>query len=221
MPIVFSAIVPHPPIILPSVGSEKDRSKVEQTINQLKEVSLRMKKLNPEAIIISSPHPDWGVKVPLYFLVSADQEIEEHRTADNSALNIGNSKVLPVLTTSDSPEQHFDWGKKVYSEIKNSNLKIALIASGDLSHSLKPDGPYGFHPDGPSFDDDLIESLKRKDIDNILNLEKKYPMAQECGLRSFCYILGILEESRIGYSPEVLSYDNFFGVGYLVLDFKI
>ena len=89
-----------------------------------------------------------------------------------------------------------------------------------MSHCLKDDGPYGFHPDGPKFDKDLIESLKKKDIEKILKLGELYPGAGECGLRSFCFLLGILEESGINYQPEILSYEGPFGVGYLVVDFK-
>ena len=67
----------------------------------------------------------------------------------------------------------------------------------------------------------MIESLKKKDIDAILKLDEMYPEAGECGLRSFCFLLGILEESRINYKPEILSYEGPFGVGYLVANFKV
>jgi len=32
--------------------------------------------------------------------------------------------------------------------------------------------------------------------------------------------LGILEESKINWQPEILSYEAPFGVGYLVVNFK-
>jgi len=90
-----------------------------------------------------------------------------------------------------------------------------------MSHCLKEDGPYGLHPDGPEFDKALTEYLKRKDIKNILKLDEMFPEASECGLRSFCFLLGILEESGINWQPEILSYENPFGVGYLVVNFKL
>jgi len=90
-----------------------------------------------------------------------------------------------------------------------------------MSHVLKEEGPYGFQPDGPKYDKELIESLKKKDIKNILDLDDKYPEAAECGLRSFCFLLGMLEESRINWQPEILSYEGPFGVGYLVANFKL
>jgi len=129
--------------------------------------------------------------------------------------------VCPILTTLDSPKQHFDWGKEFYSKIKNLKLKIALIASGDMSHCLKEDGPYGFHPDGPKFDKALIEFLKKKDIKNFLKLDEMFPEAAECGLRSFSFLLGILEKAKIDWHSEILSYEGPFGVGYLVMNFKL
>jgi len=205
MPIVFAAISPHPPIILPSVGSKEDRKQAEGTIESLDKLGRKLKELNPDTIIISSPHSDWGFNVPLYFLAQDFKgEIKTH------------------LMGNQLSEFYFEEGKRIYkSDIKNSKSKFALIASGDLSHCLKEDGPYGFHPEGPNFDKDLIESLRKKDIDKILKLDDTYPMAGECGLGSFSFLLGILEESGINYRPEILSYEAPFGVGYLVANFEL
>jgi len=55
----------------------------------------------------------------------------------------------------------------------------------------------------------------------ILKLDDLYPEAGECGLRSFCFLLGILEAGGIDWQPEILSYEGPFGVGYLVANFKL
>ena len=207
--IIFASISPHPPIILPSVGSKENRKQVEKTIGSLEKLGKKLKKLNPDTIIISSPHPDWGFNVSLHFLAKDFK-----------------GKTETYLMGSESPQFYFEQGKRIYkSDIKNSKLKFALIASGDLSHCLKEDGPYGFHPEGPNFDKDLIESLRKKDIDKILKLDDSYPMAGECGLRSFSFLLGILEAHSTSsgqvWEPEILSYEGPFGVGYLVANFKL
>jgi len=227
MPIVFAAIAPHPPIILPDIGSPEDRLQVKNTIESLEDLGKKLKAVKPDSIIISSPHPEWGIKVPLHFLnfknAKLQFKIQNYLKVDNIAINrIENQTIYPILTVFDSPKQHYEWGKKFYqSKVKNSGLKIALIASGDLSHCLREDGPYGFHPHGPEFDKELIESLEKKDITNILKLNDKYLEAGECGLRSFCFILGMLEEAEINYQPEILSYQAPFGVGYLTANFKL
>jgi aromatic ring-opening dioxygenase LigB subunit len=230
--IKFACFSPHPPIILPNVGSLKDRERVKKTIENLEFLGRKLEQAKPDKILISSPHPDWGFEVPLYFLSSklkaqsAKQKlkIQNYQKPNNVIIenNTSNSIIVyPVLTSYDSPRQHYKWGKNLYLKIKNLKFKVALIASGDMSHCLKEDGPYGLHSDGLKFDQDFIQALKEKNIEKILKLDTLYPKAGECGLRSFCFLLGILEEAGIDWQPEILSYEAPFGVGYLVADFLI
>jgi aromatic ring-opening dioxygenase LigB subunit len=200
--ISFACISPHPPIILPEVGSEKDRGQVAATIKGLELLSKKMALVSPDTIVISSPHEDWGFNVPLRFLAKGL-----------------NAKVETFLAREDSPEDHFSAGKDFYfAELKGKNEKIALVASGDLSHRLKIDGPYGLHSDGTKFDEALINALIKKDIAAIFSLDDQYPEAGECGLRSFCFALGILQAARVKWQPKIISYEAPFGVGYLVAD---
>jgi len=204
--IVFAAISPHPPIILPSVGSEEDRFKVKKTIKALESLGEALKKENPDEIIISSPHPDWGFNVPLFFLANGFK-----------------GEIKNYLIGSEDPDYYFLKGKKIGKELSSLKIKnkVALIASGDMSHRLKEDGPYGFDLDGPKFDVKLIESLKKKDLETILKLDEAYPEAAECGLRSFVFLLGILKGSKTNYKADILSYEGPFGVGYLVANFNL
>jgi len=205
MPIAFAAISPHPPIILPSVGSEEDRKQVKNTIKALEEAGKELKKSDPGIIIISSPHPDWGFRVPLFYLAKDFK-----------------GKVETFLTGNETPESYFEQGRKIYTkyDMQNTEHRFGLIASGDLSHCLKAEGPYGFNPQGPKFDKELVEALKKKDVKKILKLDDMYPEAGECGLRSICFVLGILQEAEIDWQAEVLSYEGPFGVGYLVANLK-
>ena len=216
--LVFTVISPHPPIILPSVnemesrwkkrfisspGSEEDRKKVKKTIESLEALGKKFVKANTQEIIISSPHPDWGFNVPLFFIAKDFK-----------------GKIKTCLMGIEEPEFYLEEGKRIYSQL-DKNKRYALISSADLSHCLKEDGPYGFQPDGPKFDKELIESLKKKDIENILKLDQKYPQAAQCGLGSISFMLGILEAAGINWKAEILSYEGPFGVGYLVANFKV
>jgi len=200
---VFAAISPHPPIILPSVGSDRDRAKVQKTIKALENLGEKLKESAPDSLIISSPHPDWGFNVPLYFLAKDFK-----------------GEINTYLMGLKEPKFYFEEGRKLYSTLEKEK-RYAFIGSGDLSHCLKKEGPYGFNPDGPKFDESFIEFLKRKDLKNIFKLDELYPEAGECGLRSFCFLLGILEASALDWQPEILSYEGPFGVGYLVANFKL
>lgn len=198
--IVLACFAPHPPLLLPNVGSEGDRAKVKTTIESLKRLGAKLKKTNPDQIIISSPHPDWGFNVPLHFLAKDFK-----------------GEIKTYLTGPKPPSFYFKEGEKVYRELEE-NKRCALIASGDLSHRLKEEGPYRFHPDGPKFDQKLIKLLKKGDIKNFLKLDEMFPEAGECGLRSFSFLLGILEASTVAWKPKILSYEGPFGVGYLVAE---
>jgi aromatic ring-opening dioxygenase LigB subunit len=205
MPIAAAIISPHAPLFLPQIGSKEDRILAQKTIASLELLGKFLEVQKPDKIIISSPHQDWGFKVPLHFLAQNFKgEMTTYRTGPQS------------------PAFYFEEGKKTYaSKIENSEAKIALIASGDMSHVLKEDGPYGFDPQGPRFDKEFISALRSKNIEKILELEDDYPKSAECGLRSFCFVLGILEKAKIDWKPEVLSYEGPFGVGYLVANLKI
>ena len=202
----FACFAPHPPLLLPNVGSDGDRKEVKKTIESLEVLGEKLKKINPDRVIISSPHPDWGFNVPLYFLTKGLQ-----------------AKIEKILIGPESPQFYFEEGKKSYQEIYRgqTSVKLAFIASGDMSHRLKKEGPYGFHPDGPKYDQALVNALEKKDIEKILKLDELYPEAGECGLRSFSFLLGILDASDINWQAEILSYEGPFGVGYLVADFKL
>jgi aromatic ring-opening dioxygenase LigB subunit len=206
MPIVFAVISPHPPIILPSVGSQKDREQAKNTIGALEEAGEELRKSSPETIVVSSPHPDWGFRVPLFFLAKDFK-----------------GKIETFLTGDETAEYYFKQGEKAYAEydMQDTERRFGLIASGDLSHCLKADGPYGFNADGPKFDKELVGALKKKDVKKILRLDDLYPEAGECGLRSICFVLGILEASGIDWQAEILSYEGPWGVGYLVAGFKL
>jgi aromatic ring-opening dioxygenase LigB subunit len=203
--LVFAAITPHPPIILPEIGG-LELAKVKKTVNAMKKLAKIFKESKPEKVVIISPHPppQHGAQVPLYYLMK----------------NLPDLPIEELSITFDSYKDHYQWGKKEGKKYQHGPKRIAFVASGDLSHCLKADGPYGFNPAGPLFDRKLIELIKKKNIEGILNLDRDLiENAGECGLRSICFLFGVLEGQT--YEPEILSYEGPFSVGYLVANFKI
>ena len=93
-----------------------------------------------------------------------------------------------------------------------------LIASGDLSHRLTPDAPYGFRPEGPVFDRLVIDALRGRHWDQIEGLDPDLvEQAGECGLRPLAILLGAGRAADL--NSRVLSYEGPFGVGYPVVAF--
>jgi Uncharacterized conserved protein len=137
---------------------------------------------------------DHGAFVPLYFLQKAGW----------------NGKIVLLGMPIERPE---DYGAKMGQILDHSSGRYALIASGDLSHRLKEDGPYGFDSAGPEFDQFVLKTLQR-DTKKITSLPASLiERAGECGYRSLRLALAAKEGA-----PEVLSYEGPFGVGYLVAD---
>ena len=55
MNILGSFMVPHPPLIIPEVGRGREEQ-IRKTIDSYNEIANQIEKLDPETIIISSPH---------------------------------------------------------------------------------------------------------------------------------------------------------------------
>lgn len=95
-----------------------------------------------------------------------------------------------------------------------------IIASGDLSHKLSKDGPYGLDPSGEKFDKEFLRNLEHGDVKGVFRIDKEIVHnAGECGRRSTAILLGSLEGKK--FNGELLSYEGTFGVGYGVMKFNI
>ena len=55
MSILASFMVPHPPLIVPSVGRGSEKQ-IQETINSYDKIAKEIAELKPDTIIISSPH---------------------------------------------------------------------------------------------------------------------------------------------------------------------
>jgi AmmeMemoRadiSam system protein B len=154
--------------------------------------------------VISNPNLDHGIGVPLYYLARHLPEVS----------------LAPIYFSGLDNLSHFEFGKGLKETVFNSNKRIAIIASGDLSHCLSKNAPAPFNPAGKKFDEKLTQLLEQSDSQSIINLDPQLiHNAAECGLRSILILLGIL--NGINYSTEILSYEAPFGVGYLVANFKL
>lgn len=52
----IASFLPHPPIIIPSIGNPLDLKKVKKTIHSLQETARIYKSIAPETVIVVSPH---------------------------------------------------------------------------------------------------------------------------------------------------------------------
>ena len=116
--------------------------------------------------------------------------------------------------------EHYRMGRLVQRVAAKLGRRVVYVASGDLSHKLTADGPYGFAPEGPVFDERITDDFARGDLLDVLCMDTSLAeRAAECGLRSFQMMAGALDRTAV--SAELLSYEGPFGVGYGVAAFEL
>lgn len=127
---------------------------------------------------------------------------------------------LVVIPLSYLPlEELYQFGKVVQRAAVALNRRVAVIASGDLSHCLKPGAPAPYDPRGKEFDLKLVELIDKGAVSAFFELDPVLlEKAAECGFRSLIMLLGTLD--GIKFMSQVHSYQGPFGVGYAVASFQ-
>ena len=257
-------MVPHPPLIIPDVGGGGEK-KIQRTIDAYKKVAEAIASLQPETIVLLSPHQimysdyfhispgkgaggdfgqfragrtamevsydtefvralcetaeeaglsagtlgerekklDHGTMVPLYFV---NQHWTEYRL-----VRIGLSG-LPLTA-------HYRLGQCIRAAAQTLGRNTVVIASGDLSHKLKEDGPYGYQEEGPVYDARIMDVMGRGAFGELLEFSEDFcERAAECGHRSFTIMAGAFD--RTGVETKLLSYEGPFGVGYGICSYR-
>ena len=150
------------------------------------------------------PALDHGTMIPLYFYRKYD--------------SLDKVKVVRIGLSGLGPDVHYLFGRCIREAVEKLGRRAVFIASGDLSHKLKEDGPYGYVPEGPVFDRQCTEALGQGDFFRLLTLDHSLcTRAAECGLRSFWIMAGAWDGMDV--KARLLSYEGPFGVGYGVAAF--
>lgn len=140
---------------------------------------------------------DHGALVPLWYLADA-----------------GWSGPTVVLSLNDPQEGGLEeMGRAITAAAATLGRKIALIASGDMSHRLQPAAPAGYHPRAGQFDRLFMETIRRGAYRELPRLDAELQeLAEEDVVDSTVMVAAAVGWSDLGH--EVLSYEGPFGVGY-------
>ena len=142
---------------------------------------------------------DHGTAVPLYFL-------QRHGW---------HGRVVALGYSFLSNEDHLCFGNCIRAAIDKAGRRVAFIASGDLSHRLKPDAPAGYNPQAHLFDAEVVDAIRSNSTGRIVNIDPELRRtAGECGYRSMLVAIGVAQE--LESRCDVISYEAPFGVGYMV-----
>lgn len=145
---------------------------------------------------------DHGAVVPLYYVN------REYKATVRAPYRI--VRISPSLL---SDNVLYDMGYLIERAIAHVGRRAVIIASGDLSHKLKEDGPYGFIKEGPMFDEAVTDVMKSGKLEDFAKIDKRVnDLSANCGYHGFVMLAGALQDYKI--TPEFLSYEGTFGVGY-------
>ena len=267
MSILAAYAVPHPPLIIPTVGKGEER-RIQATIDAYRKTARQIAQLQPETIIVTSPHApmyrdgfyvcasehargDMGMFRAPRTVVACDYDrqfaghlcslaaptglvladggeddaVIDHATfiplwfverAYEEAGVEPDFKLLRIGISGLSYNQHHLMGELIAQAADDLGRSCVFVASGDLSHVLKADGPYGFKPEGPEFDAEIERIFTEGDLAALFKFDRDFcDRAAECGLRSFQMMAAALGS---GWDCNLLSHEGPFGVGYAVAE---
>ena len=265
MSIPGAVIVPHPPLIIPTVGRGREQE-VQSTIDAYRTAAKQVAVWEPEVLIITSPHqvmyadyfhisPGRGTTGDMSaFGAAQTKQVVEYdvplrdeiiRCGEADGLRVGtlgqrdpyldhstfvplyflreagvDCPILRIGLSGFSPLDHYRLGRCIAQAVENLGRRAVFVASGDLSHKLRDDGPYGFAPEGPEFDRQITEAMAAGDFLRFLTIDPILcEWAAECGLRSFQIMAGALD--GLAVEAKLLSHEGATGVGYGVATFAV
>lgn len=263
MAIVGAFMVPHPPLIVPDIGKGGEKA-VQQTIDSYEKVADEIAALEPETIIITSPHsilysdyfhisPGKGAKgdfgdfgaAHISFDERYDEELRDRicdiaESQDFSAGQLGErnpkldhgtmvplwfirrkysgGKIIRIGLSGLGLLDHYRLGEMIKQAVDEVGRKVVFVASGDLSHKLQEHGPYGFAPEGPKYDDRIMDVARRAAFEEMFEFKEDFcEKAAECGHRSFVIMAGALD--GVAVDAKVFSHQDVTGVGYGIASF--
>lgn len=261
MPLVFAAITPHSPVLIPQIGKD-NRSKAQKTVEAFSTLEENLYISKPHVIVIftahAQAHPDTFVVNADTNFASSFEEFGDHslqneyygspdfaaklshaasreniplRLISERHLDHGCSvplyyltshlpqiKVVPIGPCDLPPTVHLSFGTLIKEVCMDTDKRVALIASANLSHGITTDSPAGFREYGQKFDKSVIELLQSHNTTGIATLDPELVKdAAETGYTSILLLLGALK--NINYEFKHLAYEAPFGVGYLTGEF--
>ena len=267
MSILAAYAVPHPPLIIPSIGAGRE-GEIAETVHAYHEAMRAAAALRPDTVVIISPHatayddffhispgeaaegnfaafghPEItvGIEYDVEFVhalsaAAGERDVPAGTLGEkDAALDHGTMIPLFFLSTylGDAPAKfvrigisglpahtHAMLGQAIAAVSQQLGRRTICIASGDLSHRLKEDGPYGIVPEGAEFDELCTAFMKTGDFLSLLQIPGSFAeVAGHCGLNGLWVLAGALDRAAI--TSSLHSYEGPFGVGYALASFTV
>jgi len=166
---------------------------------------------------------DHGVLVPLHYI---DQFYADYRLVGLSCSAFDIDRVLEI-------------GQLLAIAAEKTGRSVCIVASGDMSHKVNIESPYGAVKEGELFDSAISEAIRNDDLSAILSIDPILrERAAECGYNSLVMLTGALSSEGVlsslrtrgsqgtlgvpearDFSCVLHSIEAPFGIGYCVAEF--
>ncbi len=147
---------------------------------------------------------DHGTLVPLYFI---NQSYTSY-------------KVVRLGLSGLSYMEHYKMGTIIKEAVERLGRKAVFIASGDLSHTLGQNGPFGYSGEGEEYDRLSVDALREGNFRAMLDMDPQFVRkANVCGHRCFCIGMGVLDSKD--FDTTYYGYEKPYGIGYAMLSYKV
>lgn len=263
MPLVYSGIVPHSPILVPTIGAEH-HERASKTLAAFDAMEKELYGRFPDTLVVISPqaHVDcdhFTIDVNETYICnlkefgdfeteitcSPDLQLahEMRERLEDSGLpvmfrteeildhgitvplhhltgKLKHVRVMPIYPSQLDLKTHFEFGRALKDVIVASERRVAVLASVGLSHKLTEDSPGGFDPKGAEFDERIRNLFTSRNGSGMVNFDEELAKAAgENALRPLTILAGLMD--RIDATPEILSYEAPFGIGFLVAQYDL
>ena len=180
------------------IRADYDTELISALSNKCRETSF------PAGVVEDPDIPlDHGVMIPLYFIQ------KKYR----------NFRLVRIGISGLSYSDHYRLGQMIRDISRKLSRRVFFVGSGDLSHKLREEGPYGFIKEGPVYDERIMDVMGRGAFGELFDFDPNFcEKASECGHRAFIMMAGALD--RTALEIRRLSHQDTFGVGYGVCTYR-
>jgi aromatic ring-opening dioxygenase LigB subunit len=260
MSLVFAAIVPHSPLLVPNIG-KKNQDLFPATLEACKTIASQLQASQPDVVIIISNNETkpvqsfafnispkynsdlstfgdlvtrWQFKGELQLAAQFREKLEKEETIQlisnnelhytaSIALSLAGitetTPIMPLITNNTNSKSHYLLGQHLQKCILDSEKKIAIIISADLSHRLSKKSPIGYLAKAKKLDQKIITSLISGKTKELLSLPAS--TLEEAAIEDLgpiAVLLGIVKD--FDWPARLLSYEYPFGVGHAVIGYN-
>ncbi len=188
----------------PVMRFEQDTEFRTLLVNNLNKDGIQAGSLEKETFGIpdTGKELDHGVLVPLHFINEAYSSF----------------KIVALASASYSVKDQYRIGVHIRKAADAAGRRVCIIASGDMSHKVNRESPYGAVREGALFDKALTDALRNSDTASLLTIDPVLrEKGAECGYGSIVILCGAFDQ--VPLKTELIGYEAPFGIGYCVASF--